>query len=151
MIKIMKFALSLLLALAVTTMPAMFAEAAPPQSDLATLKLKVEVAEKQFWDCAFYAKDADPSKPSVIKAEWSFGNMGKNTKSAVLVPTGKLAGEVSITSEKGSLVNLDVLVKDAKNKTLGYWGMQLINKGQTETVIIALPEEFRPQFTRSNI
>lgn len=148
--KLIKFTFTLLLGLALVALPATFAEAAS-QSDLATLKLKVEVAEKQFWDFTFFAMGADPSKPSVIKAEWSFGNMGKNAKSAVIVPNGKLAGEVSITSEKGSLVSLDILVKDAKNKTLGYWGMQLVNKGQTETVTISLPEEVRPQFTRSNM
>lgn len=150
MSKAMKFTLSLLLIVAFASLTTISGHAAPP-SNLATMKLKVEVAEKKFWDCTFFNKDADASKPSVIKAEWGFGSMGKNVKTAVIVPNGKLTGEVAITSEKGSLVNLDVLVKDTNNKTLGYWGMQLINKGQTETVIINVPEEFRPEFTRSNM
>lgn len=150
MSKIMKLAFSLLFGLALTILPAAFAEAAD-QPGMATLKLKVEVMDKDFWNCTFFAPDNGPSKPSVIKAEWSFGNMGKNPKTEVIVTNGKLLGEVSVSSEKGSLVNLGVVVKNEKNVTLGYWGMQLVNKGQTETVIISLPQEVRPQFTRSDM
>lgn len=149
MFRFMKHALLTLTLLAVSLLP--LPVYAAPQSDLATLKLKVEVTDKAFWDCTYMTPDMDhPSKPAVIKAEWSFGNLGKNSKTEVIVANGKLTGEVAITSEKGSILNLDVTVKNEKNVTLGYWGMQLINKGQIETILISPPEEIRPQFTRSN-
>lgn len=149
--KVMTFSFSMLIVFALAALPVALVEAASP-SNLVTLKLRVEVPEKNFWNCTFLTPESDqPSKPSLIKAEWNFDSLGKNVKSEVIVANGKKSGEIMIISEKGSVVNLDVFVKDAKNVTLGYWGMQLLNKGQTETLEITLPQEIRPQFTRSNI
>ena len=116
----------------------------------ATIQVKAEVFDSNFWDFTFI-KESIPSKATSIKAEWSLGNTGKNPKTSTIILAGKTSGQIDISSEKGELVNLNVCVINAKNEVLGKWSMQITNKGQTETITIALPERTEPLLTRTTI
>jgi len=111
----------------------------------ATLQVKTEISNSNFWDYTFI-KETIPSKPSTITVEWSLGNGGSNPKNATIISVGKTSGQVAIVSTKGDLVNLSIYVKNSKNQILGKWGMQVTNKGQTESVTISLPETVEPLF-----
>ncbi|CQR71454.1 hypothetical protein SOV_18070 [Sporomusa ovata DSM 2662] len=115
----------------------------------ATIQVNVEISDSKFWDCTFI-KEAIPSKPSTVKVEWSFGNNGNNPKDATIISAGKTKGQTAIVSAKGELVNLSICVKNAKNETLGKWGMQFTNKGQNERITISLPETIEPLFQRES-
>ncbi|AIF52987.1 hypothetical protein [Pelosinus sp. UFO1] len=114
----------------------------------ATLQVKTEISNSNFWDCTFI-KETIPSKPSTVNVEWSLGNNGSNPKDATIISAGKTSGQVAIVSAKGELVNLSICVRNAKNQILGKWGMQVTNKGQTESVTISLPETIEPLFNNN--
>lgn len=116
----------------------------------ATLQVKAEISSSNFWDYTFI-KETIPSKASSVKVEWSFGNTGNNSKTATILLPGKTSGQVDILSTKGELVNLRICVINAKNEILGKWNMQVTNKGQTEGIMISLPETTEPVLTRSAI
>lgn len=128
----------------ITTLPA--AEATSP----ATLQVKAEISNSNFWDFTF-VKESIPSKASSVKVEWTFGNTGKSPKNSTLIVAGKTSGQADILSEKGELVNLTVCVINAKSEILGKWSMQITNKGQAETITISLPERIEPLLTRTTI
>jgi len=114
----------------------------------ATIQVNAEISDSNFWDCTFI-KEAIPSKPSIVKIEWSLGNNYSTPKDATIISAGKTKGQLAIVSEKGELVNLSIRIKNAKNETLGKWDMQVINKGQSESVTISLPETIEPLFHRN--
>lgn len=114
----------------------------------ATMQVNVEISNSNFWDYNFI-KEATPSKPSAVKAEWSFGNTGSNPKDATILSAGKTSGQIAIVSAKGELVNLSISVRNAKNEILGKWNMQVTNTGQTEKISISLPETIEPLFNKN--
>lgn len=126
----------------IATVPAV--QAAPQ----ATIQVNAEINGFNFWECTFI-KDNLPSKPAVVKVEWSIGNNGSNQKEATLIAAGKTSGQVAIVTEKGELVNISICVKNSRNEVLGKWGTQLTNKGQTESVTISLPDTSEPVINRN--
>ncbi len=114
----------------------------------ATIQVNAEIYNSDFWDCTFI-KDNTPSKPAVVKVEWSFGNNGSKQKEATIIAAGKTKGQVAIVAEKGEIVNISICVKNAHNEILGKWGTQLTNKGQSESVTISLPDKAEPVINRA--
>jgi hypothetical protein len=138
---IMKFCLASLVFVffSITALPSVQA------ASQATMQVNAAISNSSFWDYTFI-KETIPSKPSTVKVEWSLGNNGSNPKNATIISAGKTSGQVAIVSAKGELVNLSICVRNAKNEILGKWGMQVTNKGQTESVTISLPETVEPLF-----
>lgn len=143
---IVKICLALLacVSFSITTLPSVQA------ASQATIQVKAEISNSNFWDYTFI-KESIPSKPSAVKVEWTFGNMGNNAKNVAIILPGKTSGQVDILSAKGELVNLMVSVTNAKNEVLGKWSMQVTNKGQTETITISLPESIEPLLNRTTL
>jgi len=142
---IIKFCLALLIFgfFSITALPSAHA------ASQATMQVKAEISDSKFWDYPFI-KNTIPSKPSTVKVEWSFGATGSNEKEVTIISAGKTLGQIDITSAKGESINLSIYVKNAKNETLGKWGMLIINKGQTQDVKISIPETIQPVFTNDN-
>lgn len=99
-----------------------------------------------FWASTYYAKEEMPTSAAEIKLEWSIGN--SKTQRETVVLKGKDSGKISIPAEKGSLVNLQVFVVNAKNEKLGTWSLQIINNGKTEAIRVFSPESVQPEFNR---
>lgn len=149
--RILKMMLATMVLTVLSAMPAFAAAPQTTQVPQATMKIMVEIDGQDFWNCSFYTKDNDPVKPAAIKVDWSIGNMGRDAKAETIILPGKTSGQATITTDKGELVNVQVTVRGPKNQYLGSWGMQSVNKGQTETITIYKPMEVLPEFTRSNI
>jgi hypothetical protein len=112
-----------------------------------TLQIKIDQPEV-FWNFNFLTRDSDIAKPAIIRIEWSVGDLSGQTKQETLVlDSSKSSGKLSISAEKGALVNLNVTVLGAKNLNLGSISLQVRNSGQTETVTITPPEIVEPKIT----
>ncbi|MDR3591256.1 MAG: hypothetical protein P4N41_16505 [Negativicutes bacterium] len=114
-----------------------------------TISVQVEDQTKKFWDYAYLTKDGYLSKAASIQVGWDVGTISKDLKYETAVVQGKNSGDVTITTEKGELVNYRISVRDAKNVELGSISMQVKNKGQTEFYYVALPEFTEPRINYS--
>jgi hypothetical protein len=114
-----------------------------------TISVNVDDQSKKFWDYAYLTKDGLLSKAASIQVGWDVGVVSKELKYETAVVQGKTTGNVDITTEKGTLVNYRVSVRDAKNVELGSISMQVKNNGQTEYYYVALPEFTEPRINYS--
>lgn len=144
--QLVRLALAVMLACGVMAGSAQPAEAADAKDTKLTVKVNIAY-DWIFWDLNFMTKDNYIGKPAVVKVGYftAGGATGDMTYVPAVTP-GKKTGEVTIYTEKGGLVNLEVIVCDAKNNRLGFYNMVLRNKGQTETVTVGIPETVEPQF-----
>lgn len=121
------------------------AEAIPPAAPTATLTVKVAIDQPDlFWNYSFLTKDADLGKPAVVKLTWGTGDSHREEKTDIIVNTGKKAGQLSVTTTKGILVNLQISVYDAKNTKYGSMSFQVRNNGQTQDITVAPPASSEP-------
>ena len=124
--------------------------AAPLTGDAAPAKMEVNVQVDDvdaFWNCSYYLTDKTPMKPTEISLEWTVGNFGKPA-STTIVAAKKDSGQYTITTEKGDVVNLALYVIGNKKEKISSWNLQIINKGQKETIIISAPKTVQPEFNR---
>ncbi len=148
-----KFVLALFVFAAFTAVSVDHVQAAPSGPPaMATLKVKVSIDQPDiFWKYTFLTKDADLGKPTDIKIAWSVGELQRQEKTQTVISAGKSSGEVSIVTEKGALVNVQVSVRDAKGIKYGYTSLQVRNNGQTENITISPPESSEPKITWGNL
>ena len=145
-----KIAVVLFMSAIISVLSSLPAQAAtdklPATATKLTLKVQIDQPEV-FWNYTFLTRDSEFSKPSIIRIEWGVGNFSGQTKQATLVLDSKSSGKLSINTEKGELVSLNVAVLGAKNLKLGSISLQVRNSGQTETLTITPPEIVEPTFT----
>lgn len=121
---------------------------AAPQSGTSSMVITVEIADPDvFWNSTYYQKDTTPRKPASVSLEWGMANK-PSTTGATIIPLKKDKGEYKITSEKGAVIDFDLIIKDEKGRKIVNWGMQLQNNGQTETITITPPPSNSPDFAR---
>jgi hypothetical protein len=122
------------------------AEAVAPVAPPATLTVKVTIDQPElFWNYTLLTKDDDLGKPTAVKLTWGTGDSHRQESTDIIVNSGKKAGQLSITTPKGILVNLQIIVCDAKNIKYGSMSFQLRNNGQTQDVTVAPPLSAEPQ------
>ena len=124
--------------------------AAPLTGDAAPAKMEVNVQVDDvdaFWNCSYYLTDKTPMKPAEIRLEWTVGDFGKPASTAI-VTAKKDSGQYIITTEKGDVVNLVLYVIGNKKENISSWNLQIINKGQKETIAVAAPKTVQPEFNR---
>lgn len=122
------------------------AEAIAPVAPAATLTVKVAIDQPDlFWNYALLTKDSDLGKPAVVKLTWGTGDSHRQEQTDIIVNPGKKSGQLSITTPKGTLVNLQIIVYDAKNTKFGSMSFQVRNNGQTQDVTVAPPLSTEPQ------
>jgi len=151
---IIKLTFILFVALFISTTQSSVEAAANEQATApkANMTVKVNIDQPEiFWNYTFLTKDANLGKPANIKLAWSVGETGAKEKTEVVVNAGKSAGQLTIVTEKGDLVNIRVSVCDAKNTKLGYIGLQVRNNGQTESVSMSPPEFTEPNINWGNV
>jgi len=117
-------------------------QAGNPQATL-TVKVTIEQPEL-FWSYSFLTKDADLGKPTVVKLTWGTGNAIRQEKTDTIVTAGKKGGQLSITADKDSLINLQIFVCDANNMKYGSMSFQVRNNGQTQDITVAPPAFSEP-------
>lgn len=140
------FALLLPLVFATFSLPTVHAENSPANVPQETLKVHVIIDQPDlFWNYSFLTKDADLGKPAAVKLVWGTGESHRQEKSDVIVSQGKKAGQLSITADKGSLVNLQIVVCDANNTKYGSMSFQVRNNGQTQDITVAPPDSSEPK------
>ncbi len=122
------------------------AETIAPAAPTATLIVKVTIDQPDlFWNYALLTKDADLGKPAAVKLTWGTGDSHRQEKTDIIVNSGQKAGQLSITAPKGMLVNLQIIVCDAKNIKYGSMIFQVRNTGQTQDVTVGPPLSAEPQ------
>ena len=125
-----------------------FAAPSPGDAAQAKMDLTVEIDDVDtFWNCTYYLTDKTPMKPAEIRLEWAIGDFGKPA-AATIVTAQKMSGEYTITTEKGDIVNLALYVIGNKKEQLASWNLQIVNKGQKETIAITPPKTVQPEFNR---
>ena len=124
------------------------ANAAAAGASTATLRINVTIDQPNlFWNYTFLTKDGDFGKPTAVKLTWGTGDTKRQETTQTIVNPGEKKGHLEITTEKGALINFQVLVLDADNARHGTLGFQVRNSGQTELVTIAPPDFSEPQIT----
>jgi hypothetical protein len=143
-----KYFLTLLLPLvfAAFSLPTVHAEAIPSNVPQETLKVHVIIDQPDlFWNYSFLTKDADLGKPETVKLVWGTGESHRQEKTEVIVSQGKKSGQLSITADRGALVNLQIVVCDAHNTKYGSMSFQVRNNGQTQDITVAPPDSSEPK------
>lgn len=121
------------------------AEAIPQAAPTATLTVKVTIDQPDlFWNYSFLTKDSDLGKPAVVKLTSGTGDSSRQEKTDIIVNPGQKAGQLSVTTTKGILVNLQISVYDAKNTKYGSMSFQVRNNGQTQDITVAPPASSEP-------
>lgn len=126
-----------------------FAEIAPVLTNPKTITISISITDpKTFWEYPYMTHESEIAKPSQIQVEWDAGD-GKTTRTTV-VTQGKDKGEFKVVTEKGTLINLRVIVSDSHGVVLGSCSLQERNKGQTDNFSITYPEFTEPLITPVN-
>ncbi|MDU2065580.1 MAG: hypothetical protein E6713_12195 [Sporomusaceae bacterium] len=122
-----------------------FAEAAPT----ATMRIDVKVDQADvFWNTTYLTKDSsDFGKAAAVNLTWGIGDTKRQEQTQPLIAPGKGKGRVEITTEKGALINFQVVVLDADKQKHGTLSFQVRNNGQTEYITIAPPDFIEPNLT----
>ena len=122
----------------------------PAQAAPAKMEIEVLVEDPDtFWNGAYYMSDKTPARPCEVVLEWSAGDY-KKTEAVTILKTSKNEGRHTISAEKGKVVDLRLVVTGSKkNEVLATWNIQILNKGQKESISIVPPKTVQPEFNRS--
>jgi hypothetical protein len=131
-----------LLALSLSILPG---QAAPANTVTTTVQIYID-DPATYWTYPYITREGVIVKPASVQVEWDAGD-GKSTKTT-LVTQGQKSGVLVITSEKGALLTLKVVVCDANNAPLGTLSMQTRNKGQTESFTVTYPDFTEPKINQ---